>query len=475
MKKRSSPVQIAAIDLGATSGRVILGTYAKGNLSLEEVHRFPNKFEFLGKNCYWNLAGLFAEMKTGLLKAKEKAPKLASCGVDVWGVDSVLVDKKGRLVQPTYAYRDTRSEALSRKLAKSGIEDVYKWTGIQVLPFNTSLQLQETLTTYPAIKDIADRCLFLPDYFNFLLSGKMETEISVASTGQLLDVKSCKMSKKALDYFGIPTSWFSKPKLSPANLGKIKGIPELKDVQVTMVPGHDTSCAYDAMPASEDGTDFYISSGTWSLMGFESDKPVLGKEALKACISNERMGDGRYRPLTNCQGLWLLEQTLPSFTSQPMTNADWKRLIAAAKEAPAPKALINVTDRSLFNPASMKDAIDKQLKRRKHKAPKDLAGYTRLICESLGKGHADGIERFEKMTGKTFERILIVGGGSKNPLLCQATADYAKRPVVSFSLEGTAVGNMANQLIALGAVESIPAFRRQLLKSLKKKVYQPKG
>jgi rhamnulokinase len=158
-----------------------------------------------------------------------------------------------------------------------------------------------------------------------------------------------------------------------------------------------------------------------------------------------------------------------------MTNADWKRLIAAAKEAPAPKALINVTDRSLFNPASRKDAIDKQLKRRKHKAPKDLAGYTRLICESLGKGHADGIERFEKMTGKTFERILIVGGGSKNPLLCQATADYAKRPVVSFSLEGTAVGNMANQLIALGAVESIPAFRRQLFKSLKKKVYQPKG
>ncbi|MBL4575690.1 MAG: rhamnulokinase, partial [Opitutaceae bacterium] len=262
---------------------------------------------------------------------------------------------------------------------------------------------------------------------------------------------------------------------SPANLGKIKGIPELKDVQVTLVPGHDTSCAYDAMPASEDGTDFYISSGTWSLMGFESDKPVLGKDALKACISNERMGDGRYRPLTNCQGLWLLEQILPSFSSQPKSNADWKRLITAAQEEPAPKGLINVADRSLFNPVSMKDAIDKQLKRRKLKAPKTLAGYTRLICESLGKGHADGVARFEKMTGKTFKRILIVGGGSKNPLLCQTTANYSKLPVVSFSLEGTAVGNMANQLIALGAVESIPAFRRQLLKGLKKKVYQPKG
>jgi rhamnulokinase len=227
------------------------------------------------------------------------------------------------------------------------------------------------------------------------------------------------------------------------------------------------------MPAAEDGSDIFISSGTWSLIGFESDTPVVGDEALAQVVSNERLGDGRYRPIKNCLGLWLLEQTLPAFASRPRGAADWSRLIHTAELAPAPATLLHVTDHRLFNPPSMKDAIDAQLRRRKANPPRNLAGYTRLICESLGQGHADAVRAFERMTGRRFKRILMVGGGSKNRLLCQATANRSGLPVVSFALEGTAVGNLANQLVAMGTVDSLKTFRRQLAKQLAQKVYQP--
>jgi rhamnulokinase len=218
----------------------------------------------------------------------------------------------------------------------------------------------------------------------------------------------------------------------------------------------------------------YISSGTWSLVGFESNTPVLGAEALAARISNERIGDGRYRPLTNVIGLWLLEGTLKDFASRPKNDAEWAQLITAAEKLPAPAALLDVVDPALTNPKSMKTAIDAQLKKRRIALPKNLAGYTRLICDSLGRGHADAMRAFERMGGRTFKRILIVGGGSKNRLLCQATANAAGVPVVSFALEGTAVGNLASQLVALKAVKTIAAFRALFGPTLKQTTYKQK-
>src|SRR5690606_26465957 len=227
----------------------------------------------------------------------------------------------------------------------------------------------------------------------------------------------------------------------------------LKATRVIAVPGHDTACAYDAMPANPDGTDLFLSSGTWSLVGFESDTPVLGPAALAARISNERIGDGRSCPPTNVIGLWLLEGVMKEFPARPKTDADWAKLIAASEKLPAPAALIDVADPALTNPKSMKAAIDAQLKKRRVAPPKNLAGYTRLVCDSLGRGHADAKAAFERMAGRAFKRILMVGGGSKNRLLCQATADACGVPVVSFALEGTAVGNLASQLVALKAVK----------------------
>ncbi len=473
----SKTIHCAAVDLGATSGRVIVGAWNGNRLDLTEVHRFSNQFRSAGGHDYWDIPGLWAEISTGLRAAKTRFPKLASVGVATWGVDYVLVNDTGRMVFPTHAYRDARTQPGLQRLAntRAALERVYAATGIPNVFYNSSLQLEETLAHCPAVADIATRCLFLPDYFNFLLSGRMENEISFASTTQLLDVHGTDWSRATLDHFHIPSTWFTKPIFANTVLGPVRDFPALKGVKVIAVPGHDTASAYDAMPADPAGGDLYISSGTWSLVGFESDKPVLGHEALTARISNERTGDGRYRPLTNVIGLWLLEQTLKDFTARPRGDKEWSALISAAEKLPAPKQLLDVSDPAFVNPASMRAAIDAQLKKRKLPAPKNIAGYTRLICDSLGRGHADALRHFERLAGRKFQRILIVGGGSKNRLLCQATATAAGLPVHAFTLEGTAVGNIASQLIGLRAVRNLATFRALLGRQIKANIYQPKN
>jgi rhamnulokinase len=468
------PVHCAAVDLGATSGRVIVGTWANHRLTLEEVHRFPNQFRSLGGNDYWDLPYLWQESLNGLREARRRYPRLASVGVDGWAVDHVLVNAAGRPVHPVHAYRDARTAKLSAQLDRKGLDRVYALTGIPNYAYNTSLQLQETVRACPAMARAASRCLFIPEYFNYLLSGRMVNELSLASHSQLLDVHGADWSAAAKTFFGIPSRWFSRPSHSPKILGLVAGHPELKGVRSILVPGHDTACAFTAMPAAPDGSDLYLSSGTWSLLGFESDRPVLGPEALAARVSNERMGDGRYRPLRSCLGLWLLEQTLPAFRAQPRTARDWRALISAAGRAPAPAVLLDVGDSSLFHPKSMRAAIDAQLRRRGGRPPRDLASYVRLICDSLGRGHAQAVQTFEKLSGRRFKRILMVGGGSKNRLLCQATANATGLPVVSLALEGSAAGNMASQLIALGAVQDLTTFRRHLARHLPQTTYQPR-
>ncbi len=476
-RSSSSSLHCAAVDLGATSGRVIVGTWARDQLTLAEVHRFPNAFQSLGNNDYWNVASLWNEIQTGLRKAAAQYAPIASVGVDTWGVDYVLLNDAGRLVFPAHAYRDNRTQPGLRRLAKSkaDLARIYAATGIPNVFYNSSLQLAETVASCPELRTLATRCLFLPDYFNYLLSGRMENELTIASTTQLLDVNSTDWSRPALDYFGIPANWFTKPVLAGTRLGKVTALPELVGTQLIVVPGHDTAAAYDAMPAAPDGNDLFLSSGTWSLVGFESDTPVLGPAALKARVANERIGDGRYRPLTNVIGFWLLEGVMKEFPDRPKAEAERAALNAAAAALPAPKLLLDTTDPAFSNPSSMRAAINDHLRARGATPPKDLPGYLRLICDSLGQGHANAKANFEKMTGRTFNRILVVGGGSRNKLMCQATADAAGIPVVSFSLEGTAVGNIASQLIALGAVKDKAAFRASLARTLDSTTYTPRS
>jgi rhamnulokinase len=468
------PILCAAVDLGATSGRIIVGSWDGRSLALSEVHRFANQFRSLGANDYWDIPTLWSEVCAGLVKARKHHPRLASVGVDGWAVDHVLVNPKGRPVFPVHAYRDTRTLAASERLGKSGIGRVYALTGIPNYPYNTSLQLQETFTSCPAVANAASRCLFIPDYFNFLLSGRMVNELSMASHSQLIDVNGRDWSKEALAYFGIPEGLFGRPTRSPALLGPVTGIAELKGVIAALVPGHDTACAFAAMPAAADGSDLYLSTGTWSLLGFESDRPLLGPEAQELRISNERMGDGSYRPLKSCLGLWLLERTLKDFSWRPKTAFAWRQLIAAAGRTPAPRVLLDLGDSSLFNPPSMRAAIDAQLSLSNARPPRDLVGYVGLICSSLGIGHAKAAQAIERLSGRKFNRMLAVGGGSQNRLLCQCTADAAGMPVDSYSLEGAAVGNIAAQLVALGAVADHASFRSIYSRQLKRTSYLPR-
>lgn len=476
-------IHCAAVDLGATSGRVIVGTWSNRRLKLREVHRFPNAFRSVAGHDYWDIPGLWTEVQVGLKRAQDTAKgQLASVGVCTWGVDHVLVNDAGRIVFPTHAYRDARTQKGLTRLqnTRAAHDRIYAATGIPAVFYNSSLQLAETIESCPAIADLATRCLFLPDYFNYLLSGRMANGLSIAGTSQLLDVHRSEWSHHALDYFRVPREWLTPPVATGTKLGRARTLSYLETTQVVVVPGHDTTCAYDAIPAAEDGSDILLSSGTWSLVGFESDKPLLGENALAARVANDRTGRGEYRPLVNVIGLWLLEGTLKDFSRRPKSDRDWDELISAAGKLPTRHTagrsyIFDVTDPTLANPKSMRAAIDTLLKQRKLPLPKNLAGYVRLICDSLAVGHAQAILDFEHLSGRKFKRILMVGGGSKNPLLCQATADESGLPVHALELEGTAVGNLANQLIAMGAVPSLKAFRMEFSRSLTAKVYEPRA
>jgi len=473
-----SPLHCAAVDLGATSGRVIVGTWENNQLTTQEVHRFPNGLRSLGGHDYWDIAGLWTQVQIGLAAAAKLLPKgqtLASVGVDTWGVDYVLLNDAGRVVFPTHAYRDARTQRGLTRLrnTRAAYARIYAATGVPAVFYNSSLQLAETVERCPAITDLASHCLFLPDYFNYLLSGRMANGISIASTSQLLDVHRDEWSQATLKYFRLPPQWLSNPINSGTKLGRVRQQAGLEKTTTIAVPGHDTTCAYDAMPASPDGTDIFLSSGTWSLVGFESDQPLLGAEAQAANVANDRTGRGGYRPLVNVVGLWLLEGILGSFASRPTSATGWKMLIKAATSLPAPKRLLDVTDPAFANPPSMKAAIDAQLKRHGAPPPRDLTRYVRLICDSLGQGHADVVSRFARLADREFKRILMVGGGAKNALLCQATANAAGLPVLAYQLEGSAIGNLANQLIALRAVKDLSAFRATLTATLKPKTYHP--
>ncbi len=467
-------VHCAAVDLGATSGRVIVGKWDGRGLALTEVHRFPNQFRSLAGHEYWDIPGIWGQVRDGLVKAKARFPRLASVGVDAWAVDHVLTDPGGRPVFPCHAYRDTRTARGSARLGARGIGRIYALTGIPNYAYNTSLQLEETLASSPGVAAVAARCLFIPDYFNFLISGRMVNELSVASHSQLIDVNGSGWSAPALRHFGIPARWFGKPAKSPRRLGPVTGIAGLGGVASILVPGHDTACAFAAMPASPDGSDIFLSSGTWSLVGIESGVPLVGPGALAARVSNERSGDGLYRPLISCLGLWLLERVLLGFNRRPGTPSSWRRLIAESAAASAPEELLDLGDKALFNPPSMRDAIDAQLRRRGARIPRGLAGYARLICASLGNGHAGAVNSLGRLSGRRLPRILMVGGGSQNSLLCQETSDAAGLPVASYALEGAAAGNIAAQLVALGAIRDNAAFREVYSRQLRKTVYLPR-
>jgi rhamnulokinase len=475
MTSPSSPIHCAAIDLGATSGRVIVGSLRGRELELSEAYRFPNSFNSLRNHHYWNVGGLLEHIVEGLRKAKTAFPSLQTCGIDTWGVDHALLDAKGRLVFPVHAYRDERTNQLHGSLV--GTEDdrlLYQWTGVDSKTFHTAFQLAEVLKNYPGISDVVKQCLFLSDYLNFLLTGVASTEISIASTSQLLDIKSGQWSRQTLDYFGIPTHWFKKPVHAGRILGPLESAG-LESIELVQTPGHDTSCAFEAIPLENKGRNTLIlSTGTWFLLGLHTDRAILTERAQDEGYSHERTGQGTLRPNFGLLGLWLVEQVLRDFRKRPSSASDWAALVEAAEELPAARDLLNIKDKRLFSPTSMKTAIDEQLKEKGAALPESLPGYFRLICDSLAAGTRDAVRTMEELNAQTFDSIAVMGGGSKNRLLCQRLADFTGKTITAYDLEGAATGNLGYQFLALGGVSSLDEFRDLLRPQLNPRIFRPK-
>lgn len=464
-------ISVAAVDLGATSGRVFNVKWDGSRLDLKEAHRFFHGFERLGNHYYWQPGNLFREIVNGLQACCREFPDTVSCGVDTWGVDCALILEDGRLAHPVYAYRDERTRPLMPDADSVEAKEIYANTGIPPVVYNTSIQLAETLTAMPALKDSVSRCLLLPDLINYFLCGVIRNEVSIASTGQLLSLDKLGFDAATLERYGIPQSWFSGPALAGEQLGMVKEEKGLDNLMVSLVPGHDTSCAFEGAPGATD-SDFIVSTGTWVLAGSFSEKPFPAEAGLAGGISHERCGDGKFRPTKILLGLWLVEKLLESFKTKPANAEEWMHLDEAVAATEIPDFVLDTSDTGLFNPKDMQEAIDAQLQSRNLPKPQSLPAYLRLAAESVGQSIADSMGNFEAALGKSYERVVLIGGGARNPILCQAIARRAGRKVFAFPTEAAVIGNAAYQFKAMGAIDSIEDFRAQLVGQIEPRIFE---
>jgi rhamnulokinase len=461
-------ISVAAVDMGASSGRVFHVRWDGNRLDLTESHRFTHGFERLGEHYYWQPGSLFREILNGLQSTCREFPDTKACGIDFWGVDHALLLKDGRLAHPIYAYRDERTRSLIPDAAEARLW--YDHTGVNINVYNTNLQLMDTLRAMPALREVVESVLFLPNYMNYLLSGKQVTEVSIASTSQMLKLDEAAFDAELIEGWGIPARWFSRPEAAGQLLGNALPANGLGNLEVALVPGHDTSCAFEGAPGATD-SDFIVSSGTWVLAGAFSDHPFPLSSGFEEGITHERCGDGSFRPCKILLGLWLVEKLLESFQARPNSAAEWGKLDAAVAEAAVPEVLIETTDVALFNPEDMKAAIDAQLMARDLPIPGTLPEYLRLVAESIAESIAQTVTVFEESLNTRYKRIILIGGGARNAVLCSSLARRSGLEVHAFPVEAAVIGNAAYQLKALGAIDSIEAFRRRLPEFFEAQVY----
>lgn len=456
----------AAVDIGASSGRVMLGRVSPATgVSLETIHRFPNGVMQLDGGLHWDFDALFAEVLKGLSAAADVARRngehIASIGIDTWAVDYGLVDSSGRLVSVPFSYRDERSRAsVERVHAVISPEKLYATTGLQYLQFNTVYQL----AAEPSLGGV--QALLIPDLIAFLLTGERRTEATNASTTGLFDAVAGEWAREFMTALGLPKNIFP-PLIQPGEtVGTLlpaileqTGLPA--DTVVVAVGSHDTASAVAAVPA-EDRNFAYISSGTWSLVGVELDTPVLSEASRQANFTNERGVDGTIRYLRNVGGLWLLSECQRAWAAQGFSQS-LPALLDAAAALPAGGPLINADDPAFTAPDNMPDRIRAAVRNTGAVLADRPAGVVRCIMDSLAAGYARTLADAERLTGLSTGVVHIVGGGSQNRLLCQLTADATGKPVVAGPVEATAQGNVLVQARAAGVVAGGLAELRKLV------------
>ena len=469
-----------AVDLGAESGRVMAGRFNGETVSLEQYHRFPNDPVNLGGTLRWNLTGLWSEIQNGLREAASRLNGAAvSVGVDTWGVDFVLMNRNDELLGQPWNYRDSRTDGMIQKAcARVPRSEIFAATGMQFLPINSLYQLLAMCERDPDLVAHAKHFLMVPDFFHWCLSGSRVVEFTNATTSQMLDAQSRDWAVDLLRKFEIPTDMFPEVVLPGTNLGTLRNeigdATGLGKLDVVAPATHDTGAAVAAIPTTQTGkADWaYISSGTWSLMGVETQEAVLTPQALEYNVTNEGGVDGTWRLLKNIMGLWLVQGCRQSFSKRGK-DLDYGRLAQLAAEAEPFRSLVDPDRSEFLGPPDMADAITEECRRTEQPAPETEGQFVRCALESLALKYRMVLGWLEELTGVPVTVIHIVGGGTQNRLLNQFTADACGRPVVTGPVEATALGNVLIQARAAGDLSTLSDIRDVVRRSESIEEYTP--
>lgn len=465
-----------AVDLGAESGRVLLGTFDGQHVALKELHRFSNEPVEITGSLYWNILGIFVEIKAGLAKAAGlETPE--SIGIDSWAVDFGLLDQEGVLISNPYSHRDPRTEGMiEQAFERMEKEEIYRTTGIQFIRINTLCQLM-ALEDSPLLK-AADSLLLIPDLINYWLTGEKACEFTNATTTQLYDVEAEKWAWELVEKMSLPVQILPEI-VSPATrigtlLSAVAGEVGLDEgLAITTVASHDTASAVVAVPAK--GENFaYISSGTWSLVGVETPNPILTREAMDSNFTNEGGFGGTTRFLKNVMGLWLLQECRRTWERQG-EDYSYEELERLARKAPAFGSVLDPDHPSFLVPGDLPSRIKSFCEATEQRVPEKPGEIARCVLESLALKYSIVLEKASDITGQHIEVVHVVGGGSRNTLLCQLTADAIGLPVIAGPVEATALGNVMVQAFAGGHVESLEEIRAVVRRSVEVSRYAPEN
>ena len=465
-----------AVDLGATSGRTILATFDGTRVQMQEVTRFANPMIPLGGHLYWDIAGLYNEVLRGLREIAGKGIQIESIGIDTWGCDFAFFGSDGQLLGMPHCYRDQHTVGAQEKFfEKMPAAEVYKRTGIQFMDFNSLFQLDTLKRNGSQALEHADKVLFIPDALIYMLTGKAICEYTVASTSQMLNPVTGDLDEDILAALGLSRDKFgimTQPGTIVGTLSaQVQEATGLGAIPVVAVAGHDTGSAVAAVPAS-DREYAYLSCGTWSLLGIESEKAIISEDSFRENFTNEGGIEGTTRFLKNICGMWILEQCRKEW-SREGKDYSYPQIVEMAEGAEPFVSFINPDDASFANPKSMLSAINHFCECTGQVVPKDDAQVVRTIFESLALRYREVLEILESMSPFAIDVLHIIGGGSKNRLLNQYTANAIGKRVVAGPSEATAIGNIAMQAIAAGAISSLAEARKCIRESVATEQFLP--
>jgi rhamnulokinase len=468
------------IDLGAESGRVMAGVWNGKQIRLEELHRFPTGGTAFADTLRWPILRLWGEIQNGLaLAGKRFGNSVASIGADTWGVDFVLLSKRGELLGLPFHYRDSRTNGvMEQAFARVPRADIFASTGLQFMQFNSLYQLLALQRQSPELLEMAETFLTIPDFLNFCLCGSRVCEFTNATTTQCFDPRKRTWAFELLNHFALPLKMF--PEIVPpgTRLGSLReSVAELTGlarVDVIAPATHDTGSAVAAVPTQHSGRSnwAYLSSGTWSLMGVEVPEAMLTPRVLELNLTNEGGVDGTYRLLKNIMGLWLIQQCKRAFAEKG-TDHGYAELAQLASQAPAFRSLIDPDDHRFLNPRNMLVAIEEFCRETNQPVPASAGEFARCIFESLALKYAVVLEGLEQVTGTRVDAIHVVGGGSQNAMLNQFTASACGRPVSAGPVEATVLGNLLVQVRARGELGSLSEIRSVVRASNELTAYEP--